>query len=148
MADPSGDLDEGCHPNHECERIVELWNLVFMQFYQDLNRCRTPLPAPSVDTGMGLERAAVVMQRHMSIYDTDLFRPLVAKASELSGKAYGREPAMDYALRVVAEHARAASFLISDGVVPSNKDRGYVLHHIIRRAVMYGRQFGAGRGPS
>ncbi len=145
MADPSGDLDERCHPNHECERIVELWNLVFMQFYQDLNRCRTPLPAPSVDTGMGLERAAVVMQRHMSIYDTDLFRPLVAKASELSGKAYGREPAMDYALRVVAEHARAASFLISDGVVPSNEGRGYVLRRIIRRAVRYGRRLGLER---
>ena len=145
MADPSGDLDEGCHPNHECERIVELWNLVFMQFYQDLEGGRTLLPAPSVDTGMGLERAATVMQRHMSIYDTDMFQPLVAKASELSGKTYGREPAMDYALRVVAEHARAASFLISDGVVPSNKDRGYVLHHIIRRAVMYGRRLGLER---
>ena len=145
MADPSGDLDEGCHPNHECERIVELWNLVFMQFYQDLNRCRTPLPAPSVDTGMGLERAAVVMQRHMSIYDTDLFQPLVAKASELSGRVYGREPAMDYALRVVAEHARAASFLISDGVVPSNEGRGYVLRRIIRRAVRYGRRLGLER---
>ena len=145
MADPSGDLDERCHPNHECERIVELWNLVFMQFYQDLNRCRTPLPAPSVDTGMGLERAAVVMQRHMSIYDTDLFQPLVAKASELSGRVYGREPAMDYALRVVAEHARAASFLISDGVVPSNEGRGYVLRRIIRRAVRYGRRLGLER---
>ena len=145
MADPSGDLDEGCHPNHECERIVELWNLVFMQFYQDLEGGRTPLPAPSVDTGMGLERAAVVMQRRMSIYDTDLFQPLVAKASELSGKSYGREPTMDYALRVVAEHARAASFLISDGVVPSNEGRGYVLRRIVRRAVRYGRRLGLER---
>ena len=142
MADPSSDLVEGCHPNHECERIVELWNLVFMQFYQDLEGERTLLPAPSVDTGLGLERAALVMQRYMSIYDTDLFRPLVAKASELSEKAYGREPEMDYALRVVAEHARAASFLISDGVVPSNEGRGYVLRRIIRRAVRYGRQLG------
>ena len=142
MADPLGDLDEECHPNHECERIVELWNLVFMQFYQDLEGGRTPLPAPSVDTGMGLERAATVMQRRMSIYDTDLFQPLVAKVSELSGKSYGREPAMDYALRVVAEHARAASFLISDGVVPSNEGRGYVLRRIVRRAVRYGRRLG------
>ena len=86
MADPSSDLEEGCHPNHECERIVELWNLVFMQFYQDLEGGRTPLPAPSVDTGMGLERAAIVMQRHMSIYDTDLFQPLVAKASQAYGQ--------------------------------------------------------------
>ncbi len=142
MAFPLGDLDEGCHPNHECERIVELWNLVFMQFYQDLKGERTPLPAPSVDTGMGLERAATVMQRRMSIYDTDLFQPLVAKASDLSGKSYGREPALDYALRVVAEHARAASFLISDGVVPSNEGRGYVLRRIVRRAVRYGRRLG------
>ena len=142
MVDPSGDLDEGCHPNHECERIVELWNLVFMQFYQDLEGGRTLLPGPSVDTGMGLERAATVMQRHMSIYDTDLFQPLVAKASDLSGKTYGREPVMDYALRVVSEHARAASFLISDGVVPSNEGRGYVLRRIVRRAVRYGRRLG------
>ncbi len=145
MADPFGELDGGCHPNHECERIVELWNLVFMQFYQDLEGGRTPLPAPSVDTGMGLERAAIVMQRHMSIYDTDLFQPLVAEASELSGEAYGREPDIDYALRVVAEHARAASFLISDGVVPSNEGRGYVLRRIIRRAVRYGRRLGLDR---
>ena len=145
MADPSGDLDEGCHPNHECERIVELWNLVFMQFYQNRKGDRKPLPAPSVDTGMGLERAALVMQRYMSIYDTDLFRPLVAKASDLSGKSYGREPAMDYALRVVSEHARAASFLISDGVVPSNEGRGYVLRRIVRRAVRYGRRLGLER---
>ena len=142
MADPTGDLGEGCHPNHECERIVELWNLVFMQFYQDLEGGRTPLPAPSVDTGMGLERAAVVMQQKMSIYDTDLFRPLVEKGSELSGKVYGRDGEMDYALRVVAEHARAAAFLISDGVVPSNEGRGYVLRRIVRRAVRYGRRLG------
>ena len=145
MAYPSSDLTEGCHPNHECERIVELWNLVFMQFYQDIEGGRTPLPAPSVDTGMGLERAAIVMQRHMSIYDTDLFQPLVAKASELTGKTYGREPEADYALRVMAEHARASSFLISDGVIPSNEGRGYVLRRIIRRAVRYGRRLGLER---
>ena len=142
MADPSSSLDKGCHPNHECDRIVELWNLVFMQFYQDGAGKRTPLPAPSVDTGMGLERAALVMQPGQSIYDTDLFQPLLAKASELSGQAYGRDPEIDYALRVVAEHARAASFLISDGVVPSNEGRGYVLRRIIRRAVRYGRRLG------
>ena len=145
MADPSEDYEKGCHPNHECARIVELWNLVFMQFYQDLEGGRTPLPAPSVDTGMGLERAAIVMQRHMSIYDTDLFQPLVAKASKLSGKAYGQDAEMDYALRVVAEHARASAFLISDGVVPSNEGRGYVLRRIIRRAVRYGRRLGLER---
>ncbi len=145
MADPSGEFGEECHPNHECERIVELWNLVFMQYYQDLEGEREPLPAPSVDTGLGLERAAIVMQRCKGIYDTDLFQPLVAKASEISGKGYGREPETDYALRVVAEHARAASFLISDGVVPSNEGRGYVLRRIVRRAVRYGRRLGLER---
>ncbi|MCZ6866035.1 MAG: alanine--tRNA ligase [Chloroflexi bacterium] len=138
---PAGE-GEGCHPNHDCERFVELWNLVFMQYYQDPEGKRTDLPAPSVDTGMGLERAATVMQGAHSIYDTDLFKPLVAKASELSGKAYGQDRDTDYALRVVAEHARAAAFLISDGVVPGNEGRGYVLRRVIRRAIRYGRRLG------
>ncbi|MCZ6534466.1 MAG: alanine--tRNA ligase-related protein, partial [Chloroflexi bacterium] len=138
---PAGE-GEWCHPNHDCERFVELWNLVFMQYYQDPEGKRTDLPAPSVDTGMGLERAATVMQGAHSIYDTDLFKPLVAKASELSGKAYGQDRDTDYALRVVAEHARAAAFLISDGVVPGNEGRGYVLRRVIRRAIRYGRRLG------
>jgi alanyl-tRNA synthetase len=133
---------EGCHPNHECERFVELWNLVFMQFYQDPDGNRTPLPAPSVDTGMGLERAAGIMQGTNNLYDTDLLKPLLEKASELSGKAAGQDRETDYALRVMAEHARAAAFLISDGVVPGNEGRGYVLRRVIRRAIRYGRRLG------
>lgn len=132
----------GCHPNCDCERFVELWNLVFMQFYQDPERNRTPLPAPSVDTGMGLERAAAVLQGKPNVYETDIFRPIVDKACELSGKSYGQDRETDYALRVVAEHARAASFLIGDGVVPGNEGRGYVLRRVIRRAIRYGRRLG------
>ena len=132
----------GCHPNCDCERFVELWNLVFMQFYQDPERNRTPLPAPSVDTGMGLERAAAVLQNKPNVYETDLFQPILDKACQLSGKSYGANRETDYALRVVAEHARAASFLIGDGVVPGNEGRGYVLRRVIRRAIRYGRRLG------
>ena len=132
----------GCHPNCDCERFVEMWNLVFMQFYQDPERNRTPLPAPSVDTGMGLERAAAVLQSKPNVYDTDLFRPIIDVACQLSGKTYGSERDTDYALRVVSEHARAASFLIGDGVVPGNEGRGYVLRRVIRRAIRYGRRLG------
>ena len=114
----------GCHPNCDCERFVELWNLVFMQFYQDTEGVRTPLPAPSVDTGMGLERAAAVLQGKDNIYEADLFQPIIQKACELSGTTYGDNADTDYALRVVAEHTRAACFLIGDGVVPANEGPG------------------------
>ncbi len=133
---------DGCHPNCDCERFVELWNLVFMQYYQDPERNRTPLPAPSVDTGMGLERAAVILQGKNNIYETDLFTPIIAKACELTGRRYGADADTDFALRVIAEHARASAFLIGDGVVPSGDDRGHVLRHIIRRAIRYGRRLG------
>jgi alanyl-tRNA synthetase len=132
----------GCHPNCDCERFVELWNLVFMQFYQDPGRNRTPLPAPSVDTGMGLERAAAVLQEKSNIFETDLLWPMVAKACELTGKSYAVDLETDYALRVVAEHSRAATFLIGDGVVPGNEGRGYVLRRVVRRAIRYGRRLG------
>ena len=132
----------GCHPNCDCERFVELWNLVFMQFYQDAQGQRTPLPAPSVDTGMGLERAAAVLQDKPNVYETDLFRPIIDRAVQLSGRDYGVDREADYALRVVAEHARAAAFLIGDGVVPGNEGRGYVLRRVIRRAIRYGRRLG------
>ena len=132
----------GCHPNCDCERFVELWNLVFMQFYQDPERNRTPLPAPSVDTGMGLERAAVILQGKNNIYETDLFTSIIARVSALTGREYGADADTDFAMRVVAEHARAASFLIGDGVVPGNEGRGYVLRRVIRRAIRYGRRLG------
>ena len=133
---------DDCHPNHDCERFVELWNLVFMQFYQDPQGVRTPLPAPSIDTGLGLERAAAILQGVRNIYETDLFRPIIRRVEDLSGKSCGQDRDTDYALRVVAEHSRAAVFLIADGVVPGNEGRGYVLRRIIRRAIRYGRRLG------
>ena len=135
----------GCHPNCDCERFVELWNLVFMQFYQDLEGVRTPLPAPSVDTGMGLERTAAVLQGKSNVYETDLFQPIIEAVCRITGREYGADAGDDYAIRVVAEHARAAAFLIGDGVAPSNSERGYVLRRIIRRAIRYGRQLGLDR---
>ena len=131
-----------CHPNHDCERFVELWNLVFMQYYQSPDGSRTPLPAPSIDTGMGLERAAAILQQKTSVYETDLLRPILDRAVELSGKSYAQDSETDYALRVVAEHGRAVAFLINDGVVPGNAGRGYVLRRVIRRAIRYGRRLG------
>ena len=133
---------DGCHPNCDCERFVELWNLVFMQFYQDSGGTRTPLPAPSVDTGMGLERAMVILQGKQNIYETDLFAPIINRVGQLTGKTYGMSTDTDYAMRVVVEHARAAAFLIGDGVVPGNEGRGYVLRRVIRRAIRYGRRLG------
>ncbi len=131
-----------------CTRYVELWNLVFMQFYHHLDGSRTPLPAPSVDTGMGLERLTVVLQGARDIYDTDLFRPLVGRVEDLSDLRYGADgdgggPSRnDVAMRIVAEHARSATFLIADGVVPGNEGRGYVLRRIVRRAIRFGRRLG------
>ena len=140
-----------CGPNCEnvvadsglaCDRFVELWNLVFMQYYQDAEGARTPLPAPNIDTGMGLERAAIILQKAHSIYETDLFTALVQSAAGLCGREYDSDPDTDYALRVVAEHARSSTFLIGDGVAPGNEGRGYVLRRVIRRAIRYGRKLG------
>ena len=113
-----------------------------MQYYQSPDGSRTPLPAPSIDTGMGLERAAAILQEKNSVYETDLLRPILDRAVELSGQSYAQDSETDYALRVVAEHARAVAFLINDGVVPGNGGRGYVLRRVIRRAIRYGRRLG------
>ena len=145
-----GCLKPDCGPNCEnpmnehgdaCDRYVELWNLVFMQFYHHLDGTRTPLPAPGVDTGMGLERLVVVMQG-ANMYDTDLFKPLIGKMSEISGKSYGNDRATDYAIRAAAEHTRSSTFLIADGVIPGNEGRGYVLRRVIRRAIRNARRLG------
>ncbi|MGH9402401.1 MAG: alanine--tRNA ligase [Terriglobia bacterium] len=151
----------------DCGRYVELWNLVFMQFnrYCKVERAggqhtegeileasnegksvheycncigSEPLPKPCVDTGAGLERLAAVLQGKLSNFDTDLFQPLIEEAAELANVEYGKNPPTDVALRVIADHSRAATFLISDGVLPSNEGRGYVLRRIIRRALLYG----------
>ncbi len=132
-----------CGPNCPyCDRYLELWNLVFMQYHQDEAGGLTPLPEQNIDTGMGLERAAVVMQEASSVYETDLFYPLVKRAAELVGVEYGSREASDRSLRIIAEHGRAATFLLSDGVMPANEGRGYVLRRILRKAIYHGRHLG------
>jgi alanyl-tRNA synthetase len=113
-----------------------------MQFNRDASGVMTPLPKPSIDTGMGLERIAAVVQGKESSYETDLIRPLIAHVERLSRKPYGGEEEQDVAMRVIADHARAAAFLITDGVTPSNEWRGYVLRRIMRRAMRHGRMLG------
>jgi alanyl-tRNA synthetase len=125
------------------ERFVEIWNNVFMEFARDDKATLNPLPAPSIDTGMGLERISAVMQGTLSNYDTPLFTPLLQAIGKLSGMAYNKSmSATDVSMRVVADHARASTFLIADGVVPSNEWRGYVLRKIMRRAMRHGRKLG------
>jgi alanyl-tRNA synthetase len=133
---------EGTFPHDPGERFVEIWNLVFMQFDRDSTGKMTPLPKPSIDTGMGLERLAAVMQGVLSNYDTDLIRPIINRAGELFGKTYGDDARADIVLRINADHARATAFLINDGVVPSNEGRGYVLRKIMRRAMRNARMLG------
>ena len=129
-------------PACECDRWLEIWNLVFMQFNRDASGTMTPLPRPSIDTGMGLERIAAVMQGKRSNYDTDLLRPLIDHVAALARRPYGADGEDDVAMRVIADHARAATFLIGDGVLPSNEWRGYVLRRIMRRAMRHGRRLG------
>ncbi len=126
----------------ECDRWVEIWNLVFMQYDRDESGTLNPLPAPCVDTGMGLERLAAVMQGKTSNYDTDLIFPLIEAMARVAGTRYGAADASDVSLRVIADHIRAVTFLISDGVIPTNEGRGYVLRKIIRRAARHGRLLG------
>ncbi len=132
----------GTFPDNPGERFVEIWNLVFMQFDRDASGKMTPLPKPSIDTGMGLERMSAVMQGVLSNYDTDLLRPIIDKAGELFRKSYGEDSRIDTALRINADHARATAFLINDGVLPSNDGRGYVLRKIMRRAMRNARMSG------
>lgn len=123
----------------DCDRWRELWNLVFMQYNRDENGTLTPLPRPSIDTGMGLERIATVMQDVYSNYDTDLLRPIIAFVENMTGKKYYGDD-RGFPFRVIADHSRAITFLISDGVVPGNEGRSYVLRRILRRAARYGRE--------
>ncbi len=129
-------------PACECDRWLEIWNLVFMQFNRDATGALTPLPKPSIDTGMGLERVAAVLQGKRSSFDTDLLRPLIDRVASVVGKRYGAAEAGDVSMRVIADHARATAFLIADGVTPSNEWRGYVLRRIMRRAMRHGRMLG------
>jgi alanyl-tRNA synthetase len=127
-----------CDPSCDCGRWLEIWNLVFMQFDRDATGAMKPLPKPSIDTGAGLERLAAVIQGVSSNYDTDLFAGILDRAQDISGVARGGDPEMDVSLNVVADHARALTFLIGDGVLPANEGRGYVLRRILRRAARHG----------
>ena len=128
----------------DCDRWLEIWNLVFMQYDCDKNGKLTPLPQPSIDTGMGLERVASVVQNVASNWDTDLFRPIIRTVEELSGRPYESD-GRGFSHRVIADHVRASTFLIGDGVLPSNEGRGYVLRRILRRAIRLGRTIGVER---
>ena len=132
----------GAAPNGEGDRVIEIWNLVFMQFERDAGGTLNPLPKPSIDTGMGLERLAAVAQGVHSNYDSDLFTPLLAAIGKRAGHRYGERDTADRSMRVVADHLRAITFMIADGILPSNEGRGYVLRRILRRAARHGRLLG------
>lgn len=134
-----------CKVGCDCDRYLEIWNLVFMQYNRDETGKLTPLPKPSIDTGMGLERIVSVIQQVDTNYDTDLILPIIHKTERLCEKRYGESGETDVALKVIADHSRAAAFLIGDGILPSNEGRGYVLRRIIRRAIRYGRHIGLAR---
>ncbi|MCG8591781.1 MAG: alanine--tRNA ligase [Proteobacteria bacterium] len=139
---PGFDRDD---PSSESGRYLEIWNLVFMQFNRDASGAMEPLPKPCVDTGAGLERMSTVIQGVESNYETDLFTPILARAQDVSGVQLGQDPEHDVSLRVVADHARALTFLIGDGVLPSNEGRGYVLRRILRRGARHGVLLGVER---
>ncbi len=126
----------------DCDRFLEIWNLVFMQYDQIEPGKRVALPRPSIDTGMGLERIAAVVQGVHSNFDIDLFKSIIASAASIAGVTYGANDEHDTALRVIADHSRSVAFLIADGVLPSNEGRGYVLRRLIRRALRFGKLIG------
>jgi alanyl-tRNA synthetase len=134
----SHDCKVGC----DCDRYLEIWNLVFMQFNRDSSGKLTPLPKPSIDTGMGLERLVAVLQGKHNNFDTDLFMPIIHYVEGLCERNYGSNPAADVSLRVIADHIRSAAFVLSEGLTPSNEGRGYVLRRIIRRAARHGFMLG------
>ncbi|MEZ0480550.1 alanine--tRNA ligase [Planococcus sp. SSTMD024] len=134
--------DPELYPGGENERYLEIWNLVFSQFNHNADHTYTPLPKQNIDTGMGLERMASVVQDVPTNYDTDLFVPIIEKTAEISGKPYGESQEQDMAFKVIADHVRTVAFAIGDGALPSNEGRGYVLRRLLRRAVRYSKKLG------
>jgi len=140
--DMKGAAGHECRVNGDCARYIELWNLVFIQYNRAADHSLSELPAKHVDTGMGLERITAVLQKVLSNYDIDFMRDLTRTTEKLTGKKYGADPLADISFRVIDDHARAVSFLIADGVTPSNEGRGYVLRRLLRRAARHGRLIG------
>ena len=140
--DMKGQPGHLCQVNGDCARYIELWNLVFIQYNRHEDRSLSELPSKHVDTGMGLERITAVLQNVLSNYDIDFMRALTATTEKLTGKKYGVDPVTDISFRVIDDHARAVSFLLADGVMPSNEGRGYVLRRLLRRASRHGRLIG------
>ncbi len=134
-----------CTAGCDCDRYLEIWNLVFMQFNRDESGKMTPLPKPSIDTGMGLERIVSIVQDVATNFDTDLIRPIIEKTESLAEMHLEQSRETEVAMKVIADHSRAAAFLIGDGILPSNEGRGYVLRRIMRRAIRYGRNIGLNR---
>lgn len=133
---------ESCAPGCDCDRFLEIWNLVFMQYDRNELGELTPLPRKNIDTGMGLERISMVLQDKSTVFDTDLLFPLIKKAADLSGKKFGSNIKTDLSLKIIADHVRCSSFLVGDGVFPSNEGRGYVLRRLVRRAVRHAKLLG------
>src|SRR6266849_6606393 len=131
-----------CKPGCDCERFLEIWNLVFMQYFQDVDGQRTPLPRKNIDTGLGLERLALVLQEKESVFDIDLLRTIIDHIANIANTAYGQNARIDTSLRVISDHARALVFLAADAVLPSNEGRGYIFRRILRRAVRHGKLLG------
>ncbi|MCM8746633.1 alanine--tRNA ligase [Thermomicrobium sp. CFH 73360] len=134
-----------CGPGCDCGRFLETWNLVFMEFYKELDETQRPLPRKNIDTGMGLERISLILQGVGSVFETDLFYPILTQAATIAGVRYKEDARIDRSLRVIADHARGVTFLVGDGVFPSNEGRGYVLRRVLRRAVRHGRLLGIER---
>lgn len=133
---------ENCAPGCDCDRFLEIWNLVFMQYERDESGNLNPLPRKNIDTGMGLERISMIMQGKTSVFETDLLFPLIERVSLLTGKKFGESESIDLSLKVIADHSRASTFMIADGVFPSNEGRGYILRRLIRRVVRHARLLG------
>jgi len=134
-----------CAPGCDCDRYLEIWNLVFMQFNRDAQGILTPLPKPSIDTGMGLERICAVLQGVRTNFQIDLFADIIASIEQISGFQMGRQEETDVAVKVIADHSRALAFLLADGALPSNEGRGYVIRRILRRAARFGKVLGIDR---
>jgi alanyl-tRNA synthetase len=133
---------DGCAPGCDCDRYLEIWNLVFMQFNQDASGNKTPLAKKNIDTGMGLERLTMVLQDKPTVFETDLFFPIIQRFAQIAGVSYGEDERADVSLRVIADHGRGLVFLAGDGVIPSNEGRGYIFRRVLRRAVRHGKLLG------